>query len=288
MNIENYLQKNYTTQTAKAYKREIEIYIINNPNNKNYTYTDIINYVGRLRKKYTNPKTINRIVCSIKAYYSYLCFTNKRKDNPTKSIQLKDKISRDIQLQDLLTTEELEQLLHSKKERYTNLTYRNKVLMSLLIYQALQPRELANINTTDINLQEATIFIAATNNTNSRTLQLKANQILLFKQYLEEVRPKLLQQNQNTFLIVGIRQKAFTVADISSHLKHNYKNIFGNKKVNAKTIRQSVITNLLKQNNDVRIVQVFAGHKYTSTTERYKQNNVEQLQTAINKHHPIQ
>ena len=285
--INDYLQKNYTLQTTKAYIREIKIFITNNPNSKKYTYADVVNYIGVVRKKYPNPKTINMILSSIKAYYSYLCSTNQRKDNPTKAIKLRDKISRDIQLQDLFTGEELEILLN-RKERYTNLEHRNKVLMSLLIYQGLQPRELANIKLNDINLQEATIFIKATNNTNSRTLPLKANQILLFQFYQTEIRKKLLKENESEKYLVGIRGNDFTEVDITSHLKHNYKSLFTNRKVNAKTIRQSVITNLLKQNNDLRIVQSFAGHKYTSTTERYRQNDVELLQAAVNKYHPFQ
>jgi integrase/recombinase XerD len=285
--IKDYLQKNYTLQTTKAYQREIEIFITNNPNSKKYTYADVVNYIGAVRKKYPNPKTINRILSSIKAYYSYLCSSNQRKDNPTKAIKLRDKISRDIQLQDLFTGEELEILLN-RKERYTNLEHRNKVLMSLMIYQGLQPRELANIKLTDINLQEATIYIKATNNTNSRTLPLKANQILLFQFYQTEIRKKLLKENESQKYLVGIRGNDFTEVDITSHLKHNYKSLFTNRKVNAKTIRQSVITNLLKQHNDLRIVQSFAGHKYTSTTERYRQNDVELLQAAVNKYHPLQ
>jgi integrase/recombinase XerD len=285
--IKSYLQKNYTLQTTKAYQREIEIFISNNPNSKKYTYADVVNYIGAVRKKYPNPKTINRILSSIKAYYSYLCSSNQRKDNPTKAIKLRDKISRDIQLQDLFTAEELEILL-TRKERYTNLEHRNKVLMSLMIYQGLQPRELANIKLTDINLQEATVYIKATNNTNSRTLPLKANQILLFQYYQTEIRKKLLKENESEKYLVGIRGNDFTEVDITSHLKHNYKSLFTNRKVNAKTIRQSVITNLLKQHNDLRIVQSFAGHKYTSTTERYRQNDVELLQAAVNKYHPLQ
>ncbi|MFN0080911.1 MAG: tyrosine-type recombinase/integrase [Ferruginibacter sp.] len=285
--IKGYLQKNYTPQTAKAYIREIEIFITNNPNSKKYRYADVVNYIGVLRSKYNNSKTINRILSSIKAYYSYLCSTNQRKDNPTKAIKLRDKISRDIQLQDLFTPQELEILLN-RKERYTNLEHRNNVLMSLMIYQGLQPRELANIKLTDINLKEATIYIKATNNTNGRTLPLKANQILLFQFYQTEIRKKLLKEKETEKYLVGIRGNDFTEVDITSHLKHNYKTLFANRKVNAKTIRQSVITNLLKQNNDLRIVQSFAGHKYTSTTERYRQNDVELLQAAVNKYHPLQ
>ncbi|HSH64626.1 MAG TPA: tyrosine-type recombinase/integrase [Bacteroidia bacterium] len=287
MTLADYLQKHYRPNTAKAYIREIEIYIANNPNNKKYTYAEIVNYIGILRTNYSNARTINRILSGIKAYYNYLCFTKIRKDNPGKSIKLRDKISRDIQLQDLFTQEELEGLLHVKKERYRALEHRNKVLMSLLIYQGLQPRELANISLEDINLEQATVYIKSTSTSNSRTLPLKATQILLFHYYQTAVRKKLLKEKQTEKYLVGIRGNEYTETEITSHFKHNYKGIFEPRKVNAKTIRQSVIANLLKQHHDLRIVQTFAGHKYPSTTERYKQNDVEALQQQINLHHPI-
>lgn len=283
--LNTYLQKHYAKKTAIAYQREIEIYITNNPNNKKYTYSEIVNYIGLLRTKYTNSKTINRILASIKAYYSYLCCIAIRKDNPTKSIRLRDKQSRDIQLQDLFTTEELESLLTAKQERYTNLDYRNKVLMSLLIYQALKPNEIEALECDEINLGEATIYIKSSAKNNSRTLALKANQILLFKKYLEEIRVKLVAENQTKSFIIGHRKEPMTAEDITKHIKRNY-NIYRPRKVNAMSIRQSVIANLLKQNNDLRIVQSFAGHKYPSTTERYKETNVVALQSALQKYHP--
>jgi integrase/recombinase XerD len=284
--LNTYLLKHYTKKTAIAYQREIEIYISNNKKAEKYTYSEIVNYIGILRTNYTNSKTINRILSSIKAYYSYLCFIGTRKDNPTKSIRLRDKQSRDIQLQDLFTGEELEALLTAKKERYTNLDYRNKVLMSLLIYQALKPNEIETLQCDEINLEQATIYIKSSAKNNSRTLALKANQILLFKKYLEEIRPKLIQDNETKSFIIGQRKEPMTAEDITKHIKRNY-NIYKPRKVNTLTIRQSVITNLLKQNNDLRIVQSFAGHKYPSTTERYKQSNVEALQTALQIYHPI-
>jgi integrase/recombinase XerD len=286
MKLGDYLQKHYTEKTAKAYMREIEIYIANNPNNKEYRYAELINYIGILRNRYSNSKTINPILASIKAYYSYLCFIESRKDNPTTSIRLRDKQSRDIQLQDLFTSDELETLLTAKKERYTNLDYRNKVLMSLLIYQGLKPNEIEALQCNEINLEEASVYIKPSSKNNSRTLPLKANQILLFKKYMEEIRPKLLQENGSNAFIIGQRKEVMTAEDISKHIKRNY-NVYLPRNVNALTIRQSVITNLLKQNHDLRVVQSFAGHKYPSTTEKYKQTNVELLKNAIEQHHPI-
>lgn len=294
--LSNYLKQRYTPDTAKAYIREINNFLSNYNNADKAIYKDLVQYIGTLRNRYTNGKTINRILCSIKAYYDFLSHTGSRKDNPAKSIRLRDKSGRQVQLQDLFTTEELESFLY-RKERYNKSEYRNKVLMSLLIYQALHPTEIEQLTLNDINLQQGTIYIKPTPKSNSRELQLKSNQIMLFYQYINEIRPKLLKsKNDETkkchaepveALLLGLTGNPMQSEDITKHVIRSYRNKLSGRKVNATTIRQSVISNLLKQGHDLRIVQSFTGHKYASTTEQYKQTNVEQLKQAINLHHPI-
>jgi integrase/recombinase XerD len=283
----DYLKSRYTPGTTKSYEREIIIFLGNLPGADKAVYKDLVNYLGTLRKRYTNVRTIGRILASIKAYYEFLNHTGQRKDNPAKTIRLRDKQSRDIQLQDLFTAEELESLIRAKKERYTKLEYRNKVIMSLLIYQALHPKELEAITLNDINLQQGTVYIKAGPKSNSRELALKPSQIMLFYQYIFEIRPKLSENKKTESLVIGQRGEPLKAEDITKHIKRNYGNRFKDRKVNARTIRQSVITNLLKAGKDLRIVQTFAGHKYPGTTERYKQTDVEALQTAVNQYHPI-
>jgi integrase/recombinase XerD len=55
---------------------------------------------------------------------------------------------------------------------------------------------------------------------------------------------------------------------------------------NARQIRQSVITHWLGSKN-LRQVQYMAGHRWVSSTERYQQNNIEDLQKDINRYHPL-
>ncbi|WP_306843960.1 tyrosine-type recombinase/integrase [Chryseobacterium lathyri] len=59
-----------------------------------------------------------------------------------------------------------------------------------------------------------------------------------------------------------------------------------NEKIQPIKIRQSVIANLLKKENDTRLVQVFSGHRRASTTQQYKQTELEALQNAVNQYHP--
>ncbi|GAL85771.1 integrase family protein [Sporocytophaga myxococcoides] len=284
--LEEYLKSRYTAKTAQSYKREIEIYQGNNPAADKARYQDIVNYIGSLRTRYRNPQTLSRILSSIKAYYDFLSSTGKRKDNPGKAIRLRDKQSKDIQLQDLFTTEELEQLLN-RKERYNALEYRNKVLMSLLIYQALKPEEITQFRADEINLSRATVYIRGSGKNNSRELTLKPTQIILFHHYQTEIRPKLLKGTQSDIFIIGHRGGPMKGENITKHVKRSFRMHYNPRKVNCQTIRQSVITNLLSAGNDLRIVQVFAGHKYPSTTEKYKQTNVEALKSAIQSYHPI-
>ncbi len=60
--IENYLQKHYSPDTAKAYKREIEIYLSNYPTASTANYKGLTNYIGALRQRYNKPATISRIL----------------------------------------------------------------------------------------------------------------------------------------------------------------------------------------------------------------------------------
>jgi integrase/recombinase XerD len=300
MTLENYLKEHYSPDTVKIYSRDIEIYLLSHPAAATAVYKDVTGYIGALRQRYNKPATINRILSSIKVYYDYLCHEGIRNDNPAKAIKLRDQRTKDIQLQDLFTSEELEQLLN-RKERYTNLDYRNRVLISLLIYQALHPGEIETLTIENIDLVSGSIYIQSTNKANNRTLQLKPNQILLFHTYINEIRPKLLGSKSPSIgepvppkrevgeasLLIGIRGGIMTGEDITKHVKRSFKQLYPNRKVNAQTIRQSVITNLLKQGHDLSLVQGFAGHKNPSSTEKYKQSEIETLKAAVNKYHPL-
>jgi integrase/recombinase XerD len=286
MKLSSYLQKHYAPSTALVYQRLIYVYLAHNPKATAYNYAQIISYIGTLRQVYNNQRTIQIRLQSIKVYYQYLCHNHQRKDNPAAAIVLKDKISKDIQLQDLFTTAELEHLLLAKKERSKTMVIRNRVLLSLLIYQALKPSEIAALEISHIQLEKVSIYIKASYLCNARTLALNAHQILLFKDYLEKIRPQLLRGNTSSFFIIGSRALALKERDISKHIQTYYQ-LYPNRVVNCKTIRQSVITNLLKQGHDLAIVQSFAGHKNPSSTEKYQQQKVEALQQALNLYHPF-
>ena len=43
----------------------------------------------------------------------------------------------------------------------------------------------------------------------------------------------------------------------------------------------------LRAGEDLRKVQVFAGHRYISSTERYRETNLQELRQAVARFHPL-
>jgi site-specific recombinase XerD len=277
--LETYLEQNLQKSTVKNYLYEINKFTLLNRNTEHYNYKNVMEYVETIRKNY-EPASIFRILSALKKYYDYLVNTGIRKDNPARAIQLRDIKKKPIQLQDLFTDNELQKLLEPRKERYQLLAKRNQVILGLLVHQALKIGEIIQIKTTDIFLEKAQISITGTTQTNSRILPLKAEQILLFYNYLEN------RNHTSNYFLLNKLNSPITGEDIN-YLISTYQNQF-TKKLTSITIRQSVITNLLTKGNDLRMVQEFAGHKYLDTTEKYKQTGIKALQNAIEKHHPIQ
>lgn len=287
--IKLYLKEHLRQSTVKAYHYEITKYVEMNPKAAQYDYQKIMEYIEILRKTYT-PSTINKIVTILKTYYDYLIQTGKRKDNPARTIQVRDHKNKPIQLQDLFSEEELENLINTKEETETILTKRNQIIMSLFVYQALKVEEIIQLKITDIDLEKAQIKVSATTRTNSRILPLKAPQIILMQTYLQKDRIKLLQfsieaQTNTLPLILSVKgtilQKGSIFLLIHLYQKRTHK------KLTAGIIRQSVIANLLSKETDLRIVQEFAGHKNLGSTEKYKETGLKTLQAAIEKYHPI-
>lgn len=293
MNIEQYLHQHHTKSTIYGYNNQIKIYLKEQSFAKNANYKEIVEYIGKLRNRYHNPATIKYRLKAIKKYYDYLLATGQRKDHPCKDLYLKDKHHKDVQLYDLLTEKELENLFNYQSKRFKNtLEIRNKTILSLLVYQALTKKELLKLTLADINLESGTIYIKSSKTSNSRTLELKNNQIMLLHKYITEIRPKLLQiqvpsPQERAEGEVFITVKGFP--EKGDSIKHIFNNIYKQtgKNITIQKIRQSVIAIKLKQGTDIRKVQHFAGHKNASSTERYKGTDIEELKVGINKYHPL-
>lgn len=294
MNLEEYLQEHYSPTATGSYQLIIDRFLsFTGDQAATATYQDILAYISYLRKAGKHPKTIRNTLYAIRIYYRWLVETGQRKDHPCQHLYLKDKINRAIPIEELYTPEQLENLLanyryralknHSAKKE--QIEQRNKVVISLLICQALTVLEITRLDVADVNLEKAEIHIQSNKKNKGRTLPLKGNQVLLIHRYVTEIRPELsrsLLGSKCEALITNYRGKRITIQSVSGLFRYH------DQPFSPQKIRQSVIAHLLKQGNDLRIVQVFAGHRNSSSTEAYRQTGLEELKASINKLHPLQ
>ena len=284
--LTTFLRNELSEGTVKNYLYEIEKFKRHYKNPEKLNYQELMNYVELLRKNY-NPQSIKRTIYAIKKFYDYLVETEKIKTNIAGNIKIKDGKENPIQLQELLTENELQKLLEPRKERYPMLEMRNQIIMSLLVNQALLVGDIESLRIEDLDLKNAKIKVQSTGKTNERILELKAEQILLFYEYLKDEREILANNRQlstNNFLLNKLGSKI--TADDINYLISTYQKGF-TKKITSVKIRQSVIKQKLDQGENLRKVQYFAGHKHADTTEKYRETGIEALQTAINQYHPI-
>lgn len=261
--------------------------------------TDMLGFISRCKSTGDSSKLINRKVAVVRKYYSYLQKRGRVEKNPADGLHLRTR--RQKIPTGMLADQELRQLYDSYQ--VTDLrTSRNRVILSLLTSQAVTTDDIRRLEPADIHLREGKIRIPGSRHEGGRTLKLEAWQVMELQEYLLTVRPAILESVKKKNSTPGRKAEHPDMeklgsrllismngsADIKNSLMHLVRTL---KQINPKVrscshIRQSVITLWLKR-YDLRTVQYMSGHKWISSTERYQVDHLEELQTAIEKYHPL-
>ena len=239
------------------------------------SYSDILGYVNDLKK--LTPQTINVYLNSLTKYYEYLIEKQIREANPVRRLRVKTPKTK--VMPDLLKDEQLNDLFNefkSKKDfreqKHRVIHQRNTLILSLIIYQAVDATTLKRLKIKDLDFEKGSIFLPGTKRSNDRELKLKASQIIPFHRYVLE-----RQSNEQLFNC----HISNTLTYILQSLKKQNPSIR-----NIAQIRESVISGWLKR-GDLRKTQYMAGHRYISSTEKYQQHDIEHLQKSLTKFHPL-
>jgi integrase/recombinase XerD len=245
---------------------------------------DVMAYIKYLQHRGIKQLTVQLYINSLKHYFRFL--QNEAgiiAENPVENIEIKGIKRR--HLYDLFTEEELTGIYQNYQANGLA-GERNKNILGLMIYQGLRTEELARLTPSDLKLREGKIRIVSSRRTNGRNMELRAFQIIDLQDYIYTTRNQILElmgkQSDKLFVSLGSSSRFNNIMQkLMQALRKQNRRI-----KHIKQIRASVITNWLKHYN-LRKAQIMAGHRYVSSTEMYQIGNLEDLQSDIEKFHPI-
>jgi len=238
----------------------------------------LMQYIRYRKSQGIQAKTINLELKKISYYLDF-----KELSNVAEPIRVKG-VQRRIP-HDLFTEKQLDNIYNKFPESKNYWTHENTLktyhlILGLRIYQGLQEQELAKLEVNHLQLDKGKIYVPSAKRTNKRVLDLKPFQILPLHEYLLTERKFLTEEIEGNYLF----HKKRLVRGMSRIKK--MINRYEPRLNNMAQIRASLITNWLQHYN-LREVQYMAGHKYVSSTERYRTDNLEDLQKELEKYHPL-
>ena len=247
------------------------------------SYADVLAYMKYCQKNGTTQRTIQNYLCMVRHFYDHLIDQKEIEVNPVTGIKVQG-VKRKS-LYHIFKPEELHTIYNSYQDE-TPKGKRNKVMLSLLVYQGLKTEELIKLETKDVKLREGKIEIPGGRRSEGRILKLESHQVLEFYDYVNNTRKEILTKSgqQTDKLFVSI--EGGDSLDSCMHRLMYWVRRKNKLVVNAKQLRASVIVKWLKMYN-LRKVQYLAGHRYISATEAYRQNEMEGLMEEVNKFHPL-
>jgi integrase/recombinase XerD len=245
-------------------------------------YQDILMFMKHCQKQ-VSQRTVQLYLNVIRHLYDHQIEQGKTEVNPVTGIKVQG-VKRKA-LYHIFRPEELHAIYNSYQDESLK-GKRNKIMLSLLVYQGVKTEELIKMEVQDVKLKEGKVEIPGGNKSERRLLQLESHQVLEFYDYVSNTRKEILTKSgqKTDKLFVGMEggnSLDGCVFRLMFWLKRKNKLI-----VNAKQLRASVIVKWLKMYN-LRKVQYMAGHRYISSTESYQQSEMEGLTEEVNKFHPL-
>jgi len=232
--------------------------------------------------------TIEHIIGVIRLFFDYLVHDDFMILNPIKEIYYKSNSEFHHQA---LTEDELHELyycfptLNLQIPMCESAAIRNKVIVGLVVFQGIESAVFKNLTLDCIDLSKNKIYVPGTKRSNGRTLDLKQTQISVLRQYIEHDRA-ILQKKINCYTEALFPLNSTRYSSMFNDICKKLKTI--NLKVtNFRQIRFSVISIWVKK-YDLRKVQIMAGHRFISSTEKYLKIDLDSLQQATQMYHPMQ
>lgn len=277
-------EKNAAANTLSSYLRDIRQFLAFlasikvKPEKANQQVFD--QYTKHLNAQGKSVATITRSVASLKSFYTYLQVSRLVSFNPAKNIT---PVKNERKLPQILTNKEVDLFLEQPKCNDAK-GYRDKAMLELLYATGIRVSELIELNLYNVNLSAS--IIRCESRGKERMIPLYPSAVRALAEYIERVRPQMIEQPDEEALFVNLNGRRMTRQGFWKIIKYYQERAGIKKEITPHTLRHSFAAHLLENGADLRSIQEMLGHADISSTQIYTQVVGQKLKDVYAKAHP--
>lgn len=280
------LEKALSDNSIEAYERDLlklETYLadlhVKAEDASNEILRDFIIEIASLG---IHPRSQARVLSSIRSFYHFLIYKNKRDDDPT---ELLESPKTGLRLPEVLSVKEIDRIIEaidlSKAEGQ-----RNKAIIETLYGSGLRVSELINIELSKIYFAEGYMLVEG-KGSKQRLVPLSPQSIRQIELWKVDRNLLRVKKGSEDVLFLNRRGGKLTRAMIFTIVKELAAMAGIRKNVSPHTFRHSFATHLLENGANLRAIQQLLGHESITTTELYTHIDVHFLRETILEFHPL-
>jgi integrase/recombinase XerD len=279
-----WLEDGLAKNTLESYRLDLTAFALWLPSQSKQLLTveqtDIQQYLA-VKFPQSKPRSISRLIASLRRFYRYLLRENRMNVDPTLQIE-SPKLPRSLPKS--LNEDEVVALLNAP-----NLNepagLRDRAMLELLYACGLRVSELVSIKATEVSVSDGVVRVTG-KGSKTRLVPMGEEAADWISRYLKKARGDILQKRLSDALFVTNRGEAMT-RQAFWHLIKRYALLAGiAKHMSPHVLRHAFATHLLNHGADLRVVQMLLGHADISTTQIYTHVARERLKQLHSVHHP--
>ena len=229
----------------------------------------------------SKPRSISRLIASMRRFYRYALRENLIKTDPTLQIE-SPKLPRSLPKS--LNEQEVESLLNAPNT-LDSIGLRDRAMLELLYASGLRVSELVDVKVNEVSTQDGVVRVTG-KGSKTRLVPMGQEAADWIDQYLKDSRPKILKGQMTDAMFATKRGGAMT-RQAFWYLIKRYALVAGiTKHMSPHVLRHAFATHLLNHGADLRVVQMLLGHADISTTQIYTHVARERLKQLHSTHHP--
>ncbi len=278
--------KKSSSNTLESYLRDVSQFasyceIMKIRSTSSVKLSHINEYIESLHKLGKSDATVNRVVASLRCYYSFCVSVDICKENPVNGIKVNRTAKK---LPEVLTSKEITLLL-SQPDCSELKGCRDKAMLELLYATGIKVSELINIKVNDINLQIGILHLHSEKT--ERIIPMYPEAIKAVSNYLVSVRDVVVLGDTTEELFTNMNGKPLTRQGFWKIIKYYADKANIKKDITPHTIRHSFAAHLLENGAPLKDIQEILGHSDLSSTQVYAQLMRNRYAQSYKKYHPL-